>query len=412
MNQALPKPNLTSVVALGILAASISAGQAQVLDLRSAVSPASPTATPYSVRPAAANLQFVQNYPVSISDSAVNPVSHILPQASLSDMPIDTPGELMGSDYADGEYPDPDGEYVEDGWNIPGIPAAWIGCPSVRYAEVDALYMIRLGNRGATISAGSDSQQFRLGSFDYETGARATVGQKFDCLDGWELSWVGPIEWTMRGQLAGTSLDPLITAGSGVDLSAFQDATFHSQSYSSRLNSIEFMRKHWGWDVLTQSVGFRYVNIEEEFRLDSINGTGAAGLFVLDTNNHLFGLQYGFDLLYPFGDRWVFTSKGKIGGYVNLISGDLTLDNDGGYVQINDADEVELSLLGEWGTYLSCRISPNISARIGYEFWYVSGVALAYDQVQNVVTPASGRSIDSGGDLVYHGATGGIEVVW
>jgi len=425
MERPLLQFNLTIAIALGFLAVGSSVVHAQTLDLRSAATTG--FSPPASVHRFAESVALPRSGVRQVAADIISddiPLSNIPDLAPAAQLPMaDQPSALeaasagaavpiedtyMGATHWEGGAAGDDGA----GWYVPGIPADWVGCPSVGYAHASALYMIRRGNRGATLSAGSNSQRFQLGSFDYAMGTRATIGRKYDCLDGWEFSWIGPHEWTMRGQMSGTSLDPLITGVNGVGLTAFQNATFHSQSYTSKFNSFELLRKSWGWDVITQTVGVRYINIEEEFRLDSINASGDTGLLALDTNNHLVGLQYGLDLLYPCGDRWVFAAKGKVGAFGNLADFDLLLQNQGGYNQINDAHEGEFSLLGEWGAYLNYHLTPCISAHLGYEFSYIWGLALAYEQVGSTLTPFSGKNVQTDGDTLYHGATAGFDIVW
>jgi hypothetical protein len=71
-----------------------------------------------------------------------------------------------------------------------------------------------------------------------------------------------------------------------------------------------------------------------------------------------------------------------------------------------------LAALAEWGFYATFKVLPRVTLKAGYEFWWLYGVAIAFENVEQSLTPLSGNGISSDGDIFYHGGTVGCEVVW
>ena len=407
--------HVTRLVLFGWLAMASAAAHAQFADGRLAddssytgvAASLSGTGQRATVRQTAADVLFAQD------------------EGPIDDLAAPAPPAVMdGQPPVDGVMPIPDGGMghpgsgaMADGAFIPGASDlgygmgpcpvdGFGGCPDVWFAQGEILYFDRARNNNAIISEAS-----RLGEFDYEEGYRVTFGQKFDCTDGWEAVLTGMLEWNLANVVQGADLNSFFIP-TGVDVSAFNDAVIHGQTYQSEFNSVEFSQKCWAWDVLTQSVGIRYINISEEFRFASLNAAGETGVYAIDTDNHFFGAQYGFDLLYPYYRRWVFGMKTKLGGYMNLADGRATMINDNVLQFDNETEDPQLGFFGELGLHASYKLLPRVTLTGGYEFWYIYGAAFAWEQELYYVSPFTGTNLNTDGDAVYHGATAGVEIVW
>jgi hypothetical protein len=280
------------------------------------------------------------------------------------------------------------------------------GCPSSWYFRAEALYLDRKSQRSSL------SNDFSLGAFDHDLGSRITLGRRLDCLEAWELTYVGPFKYTTQGNATGVSLNTSLVA-SGVNLSAFNGAVFHHQVRNSQLNSFEVMKKYWGWDILATSIGIRYLNVANDFHFTSIDPAPGSevGLLNLDLDNHIVGPQIGLDLLYPH-NRWTFGSRLKGGVYGNYAQGRLQVLN-AGVVQVdNDVNRGQFSLLGEFGVSASYQVTPRVSLRVGYEAWLLYGVANTTDQILSPLSPTTLRIMESGGDTFFHGGSVGVETTW
>ena len=283
------------------------------------------------------------------------------------------------------------------------------GCLDRRYVQVDALYLSREGGLGTTLS-----QDFALEDFDWEPGGRITIGRQYDCLDGWEFTYMGPFDFETSDQriAAGTLQSRLIPAGGFVaaDLSAFNNATFHRQEYESELNSFEVNRKWWGWDVMSLSLGLRYMQIDENFAFLSRNALAEEGAIIIDTDNALIGGQIGFEMINPRTRRLSYGFRSKIGLYGNISELGSGAFNNTTALAVHTDDEISFAFAPEVAVFTQYQLTPSVALRAGYEMLYVYGLALASDQELRVVHPGMNDNIDDEGDIFYHGGSVGVEV--
>lgn len=145
----------------------------------------------------------------------------------------------------------------------------------------------------------------------------------------------------------------------------------------------------------------------------AFDGVDADGRMDIATSNDLFGLQLGFGITYE-SDRWNVTVQSKHGFYVNDARGATQL-------QFNNADdptvtgfnrdlhENGVSYLTQGSVTARYHLRPNLSLRAGWEFMYVTGLALAPNQAD--FNPALAQLYLSG-DAFYHGVTCGTEYYW
>jgi hypothetical protein len=351
---------------------------------------------------------------VQLADELVSPETLAAPpppavlgeQPPLMDPIVTGPeGAIDGSlGLNNGLMPGVSADYGYGYGACPGGLAA--SCPDVYFVQAELLYMDRARSGRPVISTGGN-----LPSLDWEHGYRLTVGEKFDCTDGWEAVFTGPFEWEEAVIATGTDLGVYFNPWL-IDASAFADGVYHAQSYNSKFNSLEFSQKCWAWDVLTQVWGMRYLQLDDEYSMYSLNDVGQAGLLDVRTRNRFIGMQYGFDILYPYYRRWVFGAKAKLGLYGNIAEGNSSLINDGEVQFDNSSEEFQIGFNGEFGVHAAFKILPRVTATAGYEFWYLYGAALAWEQELYYLNPFSGSSLDTDEDVFYHGATAGVEVVW
>jgi hypothetical protein len=327
---------------------------------------------------------------------------------------------------AQGQDPAMGGMYAPNGAGLPGFdptsmsegtdtynygygmcsPGNYSACPNVYYAVGEALYFDRVRNTRPIVSTGENLQPL-----DYEKALRITFGQKFDCADGWEMVYTGPFKWNESMTTTGTNLNSYFQPNT-VDISAFNNAVWHYQNYESKFNSFEFSQTCYAWDVLKQSWGFRYINLDDIYTYASVNNQGTPGVYELQANNHLIGLQYGIDVRYPYYRRLIFDISGKFGGYANIANGQATLYNDSLLQFYNQSQDFQLSFECEIGFHVSYKILPRLTATAGWEFWYLYGAGFAWDQEMYYVNPFTGSSMKTDGDAVYHGGTAGLQFVW
>ncbi len=281
-------------------------------------------------------------------------------------------------------------------------------CHPYRYVSVEALYMTR-GDDGFSLS-----QHFGSSDFDYEWAPRVTLGAVDDCVHGYEASFVGPLSWDITSSLANGAggINTLLIPGLPVpaaSLSAFNDAVFQSQSLSADYHSFEASKTLVGWEVAKLLLGGRYINYDEEYNYFSQTATEAGRLRSL-ADNQLFGLQIGLDMLYPISKHGYSDVRMRAGGYLNSADSNVTLANAGSTVLNNGSSDHELAGLFEFGSGVRYQLGEILSVRAGVEVWYLTGVATAATQVDQIVRPTTGRQARLDDDVLFTGLSFGVEL--
>ena len=342
-------------------------------------------------------------------------LAEIEPQTPIQTSPSDVVSDglpTVGMQEGDGAIVMADGLHGDGDWGLVesvGGVAACDCCPPRFYVIGEALAINREGDAGVRLS-----QALQLGEFHYREGFRGTIGWTKDCLRGYEITFTRPFKWERGEFVNGANLQSNLTAAANfnpVDYAAFNNAVFHSQRYRSELYSVELNRRWWGWDVFSVKAGIRYINIDEEFEFLSVNNVAASGEFRVETDNHMFGPQLGIELSQPTGN-WTFQSR-FVGGVMLNINDESTLFRNGSSVWVNNSfNDEDFAWTLDVGVMATYHFSDRLSARVGYEGWFVDGVVIAVEQQLTPIDLNMGLRSDARGDIFYHGATAGIELIW
>lgn len=180
--------------------------------------------------------------------------------------------------------------------------------------------------------------------------------------------------------------------------------------------------------VLT-SHGFRWFQLEDDLEIagevDGVGGYGAEDLYYdLETENNLFGYQFGSRLSYCLGGRTMINIGGKAGVYGNDARfvqrlGTRSImaytDSQGagpGDIYTEQSD-VGIAALCEVDLGLGYRISNRLTARGGYRVLAASGVATTVGQMPvEYTTAASAGLVRADNSLILHGAYVGFDYNW
>lgn len=263
---------------------------------------------------------------------------------------------------------------------------------------------------------GANQSIFSGGDLDYSTKAapRAVLGLQltpFTAVEGEYTGFrhlrknhhfVGNNDLSLPGEL-GTIPEYFNVDGMNV----FSQADFH-------MAEINLVRRtgtpHFSW-----LAGFRYVNFEEKFELNSVWGTGAAAWhddYRTRTKNDLYGGQLGVKGDIPFTERLGLQYLGKAGVYSNRArqSNFLMRDDNTTVVRDHNTKSSKTSFLGEinLGGYL--KITENIRVVGGYNLMWIGDLARACDQMDFTFTDNSGSGSVRTDSVFMHGANAGVEI--
>ena len=210
-------------------------------------------------------------------------------------------------------------------------------------------------------------------------------------IDQWNVALNRPT--TLDNVLEFNALPPLfVPAGSEI-----------TASHNSELHNVEINGLYHWCDRWTLLAGFRYLELDEQLRIDSI-GADEPFSYQAATRNRLYGGQLGANVvLWDRGGRFTADAIGKAGIFGNAAAQNSSFAF--GFANLTDDDNQNpAAFLGEIGITGRYRISQRWSATVGYQLLWINQVALATEQ-------PLGSGIDASGDTFYHGATVGLQYV-
>jgi hypothetical protein len=233
----------------------------------------------------------------------------------------------------------------------------------------------------------------------------------------------------------------------GVVVPGFDRADQQTTYYSSTTNNFEIngrisqrnredrlvMQPNGRWrrecqpgQYMTYLYGLRFLQLDETFRFHSqgitetrdpsgilIDTVSNTGDYDIVTHNNLLGLQIGADLMFR-QCRWSWGVRTKLGGFVNFadevsnINAGTALSPE--FSRRLAASKHEASFIGELGFQTTYKFRPNLMGRASYDFMWVSGLALAPEQLQFNTTP--NNRLNNNGLALFQGLSLGLEWLW
>lgn len=214
--------------------------------------------------------------------------------------------------------------------------------------------------------------------------------------------------------------DAVSTLGTPVSIVGFQGilnsavfgVTNHDAiaDYSALLRNFELNINQQVRDCWTWSLGFRYVNLEDELGV-------CQGTFFTHrarTQNNLFGGQVGAESWLLSCGRLTLDATAKAGLYFDEATSDYSFRFPA--IPLADTDlsagRNQLSFVGEIGLVGTYRLTNRISLRGGYQLLWIEGVAIAPDQFAALAPAPGTMAIEADGGVFYHGVIAALEVNW
>ena len=179
-------------------------------------------------------------------------------------------------------------------------------------------------------------------------------------------------------------------------------------------------------DYTSYLIGLRVLSIDERFCFHSKARYELSGLppkvrtvygdYDIDTHNDLFGFQIGGDYIHR-QCKWQWGFRGKTGLFVNFADQNSRIVTSGNLdpfaINLNEtiyARRDAVSLLAEIGFVGNYKIRPNIIVSAGYDLMWITGLALAPEQLTFDTTPV--EEINKNGHIYSHGLTLELEWTW
>jgi hypothetical protein len=314
------------------------------------------------------------------------------------------------------------------------------GCCATRWYDfaVDYMYLSR-----DTVDRGVDLTSLGVGGPDLGNPIVLSTDQlDFDEASGFRFSGMfqvsagGSVEFTYFGTFhwhkSASVSDPngglfsvVSDFGQFAQFAELDNATFQRIDYSSTFDNFEInFRRRWVAPNCRYQgswlAGVRYFKLDEDFQYVSV-ADGTAD-FDVNTNNSLTGFQAG-------GDLWLCVVPGlrlggefKAGIFGNHASQGTTITATSLPEAFEESVVVnDVAFVSNLDLMMLYRLNYNWTFKLGYQFLFVDGVALASENF-NPTPPAvfagvpgniiREETINDNGNVFYHGLMIGAEFLW
>lgn len=224
----------------------------------------------------------------------------------------------------------------------------------------------------------------------------------FDSCWDLEVAYFGIDGWSATQLLADAdnflTLPPIFVGG----------VVPNTVTYTSSLHSFEVNGRRAYSEYASWFVGFRALQIDEQLASDF----GGVATFSTSTLNQLYGAQLGLDVQFWEGPCWYMNAVGKAGIFGNSADVTTTTAGVGGALPLIALTGNQTSFVGELGLNANYRYSERFTLIAGYNLLWVTGVALAPDQLAAVNIATGAGAPDTNGSLFYHGVNLGAQYTW
>ena len=199
-----------------------------------------------------------------------------------------------------------------------------------------------------------------------------------------------------------------------------------SARYTSKFDNFEVnFRQRWVAPSARYQgswlLGVRYFKLDEQFSLFTQSTTNqAAAFYDTDVFNSLVGAQVGGDIWFCLLPGLRVGGEAKVGVYGNHAGQNTSLISSAGPFFQENGDTEDVAFVGDVTAMMTYRLNYQWTAKLGYQFLYVDGVALASENFNPtpplIFFPAPGvnrtTSMNDNGHVFYHGFMAGLEFMW
>ncbi len=265
--------------------------------------------------------------------------------------------------------------------------------------------VIEAATGGAALLSTSDI------GFGFAPGVSTLLGHRIDALTAVELAYFGANMWDDERTFA-RAADLNLAGALGTGLDDFNRANSMEFSLRSQLHNAELnvLRDLEGISLLA---GFRYVSWEEQFLIQSTDSDLDVSQYQVGASNNLYGGQLGARLArYNNSCDWELTGKAGLFGDDARNYQRLTNLNGAAVVRNSVATNGEVAFVGDLNLSASCPLNQKCRLRGGYNLMWISGIALAANQLDFSNGLSSGQRTRLDGEVFLHGFNVGLEAIW
>lgn len=252
-------------------------------------------------------------------------------------------------------------------------------------------------------------------SFGYEPGVRMIYDYVTEDGPIFEVGYMGVYGWESRLRfIAADTLSLPSTLGTDAGTLSFNRADQMLLRYESRMNSGEVNLLLPEKDMaLAPLIGFRFLKVEEEMTINSLDNNQGNGWYEIDTRNDLLGAQVGARWRGCFR-RIMLESFTKLGVFSNSAreSTFTTIDGYRTVLRNFNTERSATSFMVDFSFTAVYPYNKYLLFRAGYNMMYINALARAPDQFDPSNNTTSGSIINLKGEAFMHGPSAGVEMRW
>ena len=201
----------------------------------------------------------------------------------------------------------------------------------------------------------------------------------------------------------------------------FDDIESATFTTAGQIQSAELNWRRWNRGSFTWLAGFRWVEWNQQLATNYVYANelqSGTGYFRTNTGNDLYGGQIGLDVqLWNRGQGVRVSAVGKTGLFYNASAYQRStagFTDSTGNVSLGsfNATADQTAFVNELGVNASLRLTKWLSWRAGYTLFWLSGVAMAPNQLPLTDFGSGVATINTEGSVLLHGVTTGLEARW
>jgi len=312
------------------------------------------------------------------------------------------------------------------------------------YATFDALFLQRNNaaiNRSLVVSGTGGASVPVITAGDptstIGTGARLLYGNYGEDDIGWEVGYLGVygMNATSTATSAGGTLEapqPTFATQSGLNGGFSARVTDNASINSAELNLV-FHEYDGGYNRRSGQPwqrcdgydgghvdwigGFRWANLQDTATLAiPPNRSPQASTYNVDATSNLFAAQVGTRGRMAF-ERWAVEGWMKIGIAGTMLSQSQTVFDPQQQTQFrqpnpSSSDKAGMGMIADMNLSAIYRFNEVWGLRVGYNLFWLTGVALAPDQFDFSPSQTGGTNLNGSGSMFLSGANLGLEARW
>lgn len=252
--------------------------------------------------------------------------------------------------------------------------------------------------------------------FNFEPGYRlgASYMERTWSVEGvylWLNEWKGDKHKTGRSNLNYPFNNPNLAPGLRNADSA--QAIYTSQFWTAEANYWRHVTpRRADYFSFSWIAGLRYVQLNEKCEVAFDKRFQGKSEYDVHTKNYMPGPQVGLDIQVNPYRQWSWDFFGKIGGLLNYNRQKTFLaeENDATVLRDTKRQNYSAALFIELGASLAWQFWSHMNLHLGYEVFYMSGVALAPERLSRSSSDHHAEKADPDGQLLIDGAFLGITI--